>query len=133
MSLKPKRVDFNSTWKDLKETVKGVITFSNVPRAVWNDRFSGNVKKKFPYFLIHMMVNSCSIFDRKTISFVFLQMFTHCVLLILNLWLINYTPRRKNSWKSMWQLRWPKSDQEANKTCLEIIMMPGKNFRGKWN
>jgi len=40
MSLKPKRVDFNSTWKDLKETVKGVITFSNVPRAVWNDRFS---------------------------------------------------------------------------------------------
>ena len=41
MSLKPKRVDFNSTWKDLKETVKGVITFSNVPRAVWNDRFSG--------------------------------------------------------------------------------------------
>ena len=47
MSLKPKRVDFNSTWKDLKETVKGVITFSNVPRAVWNDRFSGNVKKKF--------------------------------------------------------------------------------------
>ena len=41
MSLKPKRVDFNLTWKDLKETVKGVITFSNVPRAVWNDRFSG--------------------------------------------------------------------------------------------
>ena len=50
MSLKPKRVDFNSTWKDLKETVKGVITFSNVPRAVWNDRFSGNVKKKIPLF-----------------------------------------------------------------------------------
>ena len=43
MSLKPKRVDFNSTWKDLKETVKGVITFSNVPRAVWNDRFSGTI------------------------------------------------------------------------------------------
>ena len=134
MSLKPKRVDFNSTWKDLKETVKGVITFSNVPRAVWNDRFSGNVKKNiFPLFLIHLMVNSCSIFDRKTISFVFLQMFTHCVWPILNLWLINYTPRRKNSWRNMWQQLWPKSDQEANKTCLEIIMTPGKNFRGKWN
>ena len=42
MSLKPKRVDFNTTWADLKETVKGVITFSNVPRATWNDRFTGN-------------------------------------------------------------------------------------------
>lgn len=41
MSLKPKRVDFNSTWSDLRETVKGVITFSNVPRSVWNDRFTG--------------------------------------------------------------------------------------------
>ena len=41
MSLKPKRVDFNSTWTDLRETVKGVITFSNVPRSIWNDRFTG--------------------------------------------------------------------------------------------
>jgi len=40
MSLKPKRVDFNSTWSDLRDTVKGVITFSNVPRTVWNDRFT---------------------------------------------------------------------------------------------
>ena len=41
MSLKPKRVDFASTWANLKETIVGVITFSNVNRAVWNDRFSG--------------------------------------------------------------------------------------------
>lgn len=40
MSLKPKRVDFNSTWSDLQETVKGVITLSNVPRQTWNDRFT---------------------------------------------------------------------------------------------
>jgi len=40
MSLKPKRVDFDTTWSSLKETVKGVITFSNVPRATWNDRFT---------------------------------------------------------------------------------------------
>ena len=40
MSLKPKRVDFEATWSVLKETIEGVITFSNVPRAVWNDRFS---------------------------------------------------------------------------------------------
>ena len=41
MSLKPKRVDFGTTWATLKETIQGVITFSNVPRAVWNDRFTG--------------------------------------------------------------------------------------------
>ena len=41
MSLKPKRVDFDTTWASLKETVKGVITFSNVARATWNDRFTG--------------------------------------------------------------------------------------------
>ena len=41
MSLKPKRVDFATTWATLKETIQGVITFSNVPRAVWNDRFTG--------------------------------------------------------------------------------------------
>ena len=40
MSLKPKRVDFSSTWGELQETVKGVITLGNVPRQTWNDRFS---------------------------------------------------------------------------------------------
>lgn len=40
MSLKPKRVNFNETWNVLQETVKGVITLGNVPRAIWNDRFS---------------------------------------------------------------------------------------------
>lgn len=39
MSLKPKRVDFNQTWHELQETVKGVITLANIPRAIWNDRF----------------------------------------------------------------------------------------------
>lgn len=39
MSLKPKKVDFNETWDVLQETVKGVITLGNVPRATWNDRF----------------------------------------------------------------------------------------------
>jgi hypothetical protein len=47
MSLKPKRVDFGTTWADLKETVKGVITFSNVPRATWNDRFTGKFVHMF--------------------------------------------------------------------------------------
>ena len=41
MSLKPKRVDFSSTWSNLRETIVGVITFSSVNRAVWNDRCSG--------------------------------------------------------------------------------------------
>uniref|UniRef100_A0A1B6HVB3 Cullin-2 n=1 Tax=Homalodisca liturata TaxID=320908 RepID=A0A1B6HVB3_9HEMI len=40
MSLKPKKVDFNQTWDVLQETVKGVITLGNVPRSIWNDRFS---------------------------------------------------------------------------------------------
>ena len=40
MSLKPKRVDFPSTWAELQETVTGVITLGNVPRGTWNDRFS---------------------------------------------------------------------------------------------
>lgn len=33
-------MDFDVTWVVLKETVKGVITLSDVPRAVWNDRFT---------------------------------------------------------------------------------------------
>ena len=40
MSLKPKHVNFQETWNVLEETVKCVITLSNVPRATWNDRFS---------------------------------------------------------------------------------------------
>ncbi|ENN72501.1 hypothetical protein HUJ04_001100 [Dendroctonus ponderosae] len=40
MSLKPRLVDFNSTWGAIKETITGVITLDHVPRTVWNDRFS---------------------------------------------------------------------------------------------
>ncbi|XP_064456504.1 cullin-2-like [Ornithodoros turicata] len=40
MSLKPKRIDFDFTWEQLRETVAGVITLGKVPRSVWNDRFS---------------------------------------------------------------------------------------------
>lgn len=40
MSLKPKRIDFEITWEQLKDTVAGVITLGKVPRPVWNDRFS---------------------------------------------------------------------------------------------
>ena len=40
MSLKPRRVDFDQTWAQLLETVRGVITCGRVQRAVWNDRFS---------------------------------------------------------------------------------------------
>ncbi|BES92469.1 unnamed protein product [Nesidiocoris tenuis] len=40
MSLKPKRVDFQETWLELKETVNAVITLGNVPRSTWNDRFT---------------------------------------------------------------------------------------------
>lgn len=40
MSLKPRKVDFESTWTTLLETVKGVVTCAKVGRATWNDRFS---------------------------------------------------------------------------------------------
>ncbi|XP_076327537.1 cullin-2-like isoform X2 [Tachypleus tridentatus] len=40
MSLKPRKVDFDVTWGELKNTVEGVITLGKVPRAVWNDRFT---------------------------------------------------------------------------------------------
>eukprot|EP00088_Acartia_fossae_P025136 TRINITY_DN259_c0_g1_i1.p1 TRINITY_DN259_c0_g1~~TRINITY_DN259_c0_g1_i1.p1 ORF type:complete len:742 (+),score=174.52 TRINITY_DN259_c0_g1_i1:927-3152(+) len=40
MSLKPKRVDFMSTWAQLQETIKGVITLGTVQRNTWNERFS---------------------------------------------------------------------------------------------
>lgn len=39
MSLKPKQVNFDETWQDLKETVKDVITLGSVNRTIWNDRF----------------------------------------------------------------------------------------------
>ncbi|CAH0549205.1 unnamed protein product [Brassicogethes aeneus] len=40
MSLKPRFVDFPSTWGAIKDTIKGVITLDHVARTVWNDRFS---------------------------------------------------------------------------------------------
>ncbi|WAQ93638.1 CUL2-like protein [Mya arenaria] len=40
MSLRPRRVDFDTTWATLLETVNGVITCGSVARATWNDRFS---------------------------------------------------------------------------------------------
>lgn len=40
MSLRPKRVNFDTTWAQLKETVEGVVTLGKVKRQVWNDRFS---------------------------------------------------------------------------------------------
>ena len=40
MSLKPRRVDFDSTWGGILETVRGVVTLGSVPRAIWNGRFS---------------------------------------------------------------------------------------------
>ena len=40
MSLRPRRVDFDSTWNTLKDTVTGVISCGSVARATWNDRFS---------------------------------------------------------------------------------------------
>ncbi|RVE42940.1 hypothetical protein evm_012393 [Chilo suppressalis] len=40
MSLKPRNVDFQETWANLKETVAGVVGLQSVERAVWNTRFS---------------------------------------------------------------------------------------------
>lgn len=39
MSLKPKRVNFDETWQELRQTVKEVITLGNVKRNIWSDRF----------------------------------------------------------------------------------------------
>lgn len=39
MSLKPRPVNFDETWSDLKQTVKEVITLGSVNRTIWNDRF----------------------------------------------------------------------------------------------
>jgi len=40
MSLKPRKVDFDTTWCVLLESVKSVITCAKVARTTWNDRFS---------------------------------------------------------------------------------------------
>lgn len=40
MSLRPRRVDFDSIWKNLQETVQCVITLDDIQRQTWNDRFS---------------------------------------------------------------------------------------------
>ena len=40
MSLKPRRVDFGTTWTQLLETVQEVITCGRIARSTWNDRFS---------------------------------------------------------------------------------------------
>ena len=40
MSLKPRRVDFDSLWALILDTVKNVVTLGKVQRATWNDRFS---------------------------------------------------------------------------------------------
>lgn len=40
MSLKPRQVDFESTWSTLRTTCQSVIRLGQVQRAVWNDRFS---------------------------------------------------------------------------------------------
>ncbi|CAG0891452.1 unnamed protein product [Cyprideis torosa] len=40
MSLRPRRVDFQAVWDELKETVDGVITLSDVPKKIWSDRFT---------------------------------------------------------------------------------------------
>ncbi|KAJ0182915.1 hypothetical protein K1T71_000891 [Dendrolimus kikuchii] len=40
MSLKPRNVDFQETWANLKETVAGVVGLRSVERSVWNTRFS---------------------------------------------------------------------------------------------
>ncbi|GAB6030467.1 Cullin-2 [Chamberlinius hualienensis] len=40
MSLKPKRIDFVTTWSVLQETIKRVVTLSNIQKCTWNDRFS---------------------------------------------------------------------------------------------
>ncbi|GIX95302.1 cullin-2 [Caerostris darwini] len=39
MSLRPKNIDFNTTWDNLKILVEGVITMSQLPRSMWNDHF----------------------------------------------------------------------------------------------
>lgn len=85
MSLKPRRVNFDVTWQDLRETVKEVITLGNVKRDIWNDRFRQVV------FEISQLIdiNLCIIFLAVTsIRFVW-----H----IQNHWQINCIRRQNNS------------------------------------
>lgn len=62
MSLKPKEINFSETWNDLQKTVYGVITLSNVPRPVWNDRF---------LFVIVFLFTLITIVEIRTIRFAF--------------------------------------------------------------
>ncbi|XP_058830462.1 cullin-2 [Topomyia yanbarensis] len=39
MSLKPRRIDFEKIWNDLKTTIMEVITLGSVQRDVWSSRF----------------------------------------------------------------------------------------------
>ena len=39
MSLKPKHVEFEPTWNQIRSTVEKVIVLQHVPRSEWNDRF----------------------------------------------------------------------------------------------
>ncbi|XP_054166315.1 cullin-2-like isoform X2 [Oppia nitens] len=39
MSLKPKHVEFESTWSQIRSTVEKVIVLKHVQRSEWNDRF----------------------------------------------------------------------------------------------
>jgi len=40
MSLKPRRIDFDTVWQQLSDTVGTVICGGGIARPVWNDRFS---------------------------------------------------------------------------------------------
>jgi hypothetical protein len=50
MSLKPRRVDFDSSWTLLLETVRKVITCARIERITWNDRFSYPLRSAGIYF-----------------------------------------------------------------------------------
>lgn len=39
MSLKPRRIDFDKSWSELKKTIGDVITLGRVDRNEWNSRF----------------------------------------------------------------------------------------------
>lgn len=40
MNLNSRKVDFDQTWVDLKETISGVLLFKDVTRSAWNDGFN---------------------------------------------------------------------------------------------
>lgn len=39
MSLKPKRVNFEEKWNELRLTVKLILTLDKIERQEWNSRF----------------------------------------------------------------------------------------------